>query len=115
MGSAVGSTAQPFLVIHRRDRQLDFKFARANPYGLTLGLDMVVEIHDLAGEESALVVTEEEAGEYEVEYLFGDAGTYEMHVEIDVNGVEEGGEFHLPILSPDADEDDDDTGGGHGH
>jgi len=47
-------------------------------------------------------VAEEEAGEYEVEYLFGDAGTYEMHVEIDVNGVEQSGEFHLPIFSPDA-------------
>ena len=79
------------------------------------GLDMVVEMHDLSGKESVLVVAEEEAGEYEVEYLFGDAGTYDMHVEIDVNGVEESGEFHLPIFSPDADEDDQPTGGGHGH
>ena len=80
------------------------------------GLDIVVEIHDLSGEESVLVVLEEDAGEYEVEYLFGDAGTYEMHVEIDVNGVEESGEFDLPISAP-ADDDDEGekTGGGHGH
>ena len=80
------------------------------------GLDIVVEIHDLSGEESVLVVVEEDAGEYEVEYLFGDAGTYEMHVEIDVNGVEESGEFDLPISAP-ADDDDEGekTGGGHGH
>ena len=79
------------------------------------GLDMVVEMHDLSGEESVLVVAEEGAGEYEVEYLFGDAGTYEMHVEIDVNGVEQSGEFHLPISAPEDDEDDQNTGGGHGH
>jgi hypothetical protein len=80
------------------------------------GLDMEVEVHDLAGGESALTVLEEEAGEYEVEYLFGDAGTYEMHVEIDVSGLLEDGEFHLPILSEEEDSDDDDnTGGGHGH
>ena len=80
------------------------------------GLDMVVEMHDLSGEESVLVVAEEEAGEYEVEYLFGDAGTYEMHVEIDVNGVEQSGEFHLPIPAPaDDDEEGQKTGGGHGH
>ena len=80
------------------------------------GLDMEVEVHDLAGGESALTVLEEEAGEYEVEYLFGDAGTYEMHVEIDVSGLLEDGEFHLPILSEEVDSDDDDnTGGGHGH
>ncbi len=80
------------------------------------GLDMVVEMHDLSGEESVLVVAEEEAGEYEVEYLFGDAGTYDMHVEIDVNGVEESGEFHLPISAPeDDDEEGQGTGGGHGH
>ena len=79
------------------------------------GLEMVVEIHDLTGVESTHTVTEEEAGEYEVEYLFGDAGTYEMHVEIDVNGVEESGEFHLPIFAPNQEDDDGDTGGGHGH
>ncbi len=80
------------------------------------GLDMVVEIHDLSGKESVLVVAEEEAGEYEVEYLFRDAGTYEMHVEIDVNGVEQIGEFHLPIPAPaDDDEEGEETGGGHGH
>ena len=80
------------------------------------GLDMVVEIHDLSGEQSVLVVAEEEAGEYEVEYLFGDAGTYEMHVEIEVNGVEQSGEFHLPIPAlEDDDEEDQKTEGGHGH
>lgn len=80
------------------------------------GLDMVVEIHDLSGVESVLVVAEEEAGEYEVGYLFGDAGTYEMHVEIDVNGVEQSGEFHLPIPTPEHDDEEGQkTGGGHGH
>jgi len=80
------------------------------------GLDIVIEIHDLSGEESVLVAAEEEAGEYELEYLFGDVGTYEMHVEIDVNGVAQSGEFHLPIGAlVDDDEEDKETGGGHGH
>ena len=79
------------------------------------GLEMEVEIHDLTGVEAALLVTEEEAGEYEVEYQFGDAGTYEMHVEIEVGGVHVDGEFHLPIFAPNQEDDDGDTGGGHGH
>ena len=83
---------------------------------LQSALEMVVEIHDLSGEGSVLVVAEEEACEYEVEYLFGDAGTYEMHVEMDVNSVEQSGEFHLPISAPeDDDEEVEKTGGGHGH
>ncbi len=40
-----------------------------------------------------------------------------MHVEIDVNGVEQSGEFDLPISAPEDDEEEEDkhTGGGHGH
>lgn len=79
------------------------------------GLEIKVEIHDLAGVEAALAVTEEEAGEYEVECQFRDGGTYAMHVEINVNGVHEDGEFHLPVFAPDQGQDDRDTGAGHGH
>ena len=79
------------------------------------GLEMEVEIHDLAGVEAALEVAEEQAGEYEVEYLFGDAGEYELHVEIEIDGVHEDGEFHLPVFAPGEDDDQQESGGGHGH
>jgi hypothetical protein len=79
------------------------------------GLTMEVEIHDPAGVETLLAVTEEEAGEYEVQYQFGGAGEYELHVEIDVDGVQEDGEFHIPVLDPEDDDDGQGTGGGHGH
>jgi hypothetical protein len=81
------------------------------------GLDLELEIHDLGGVETPLVVTEEGAGEYEAEYRFGESGLYELHVEIDGDD----GEFHIPVLTSidDSDVDDGDghgdNGGGHGH
>ena len=41
---------------------------------------------------------------------------YELHVEIDVAGVVQDGEFHLPVGAPVTDEaDEGEKGGGHGH
>ncbi len=80
------------------------------------GLDLGVAVHDLAGVESDLAVVEESPGEFEAEYQFGAAGVYELHVSIDVSGVEEEGEFHVPVIGPDPDDGgQDDNGGGHGH
>ncbi len=81
-------------------------------------LDVGMAAHDLAGVESVLAVLEESPGEYEAEYQFSGAGFYELHVSIDVNGVEEEGEFHVPVIGPDGHDGDDggdDSGGGHGH
>lgn len=80
------------------------------------GLDVELEVHDLNGAQTTLVVTEEAPGEYEGEYSFGAAGVYELHVGIDVNGTIEEGEFHIPVLSPDTGEEPGGgEGGGHGH
>lgn len=82
------------------------------------GLEMEVEAHTPAGVVTALDVIEEEGGEYETDYLFGEAGDYELHVEILVDGVHADGEFHLPVLSRGAAGDGTDPnggGGGHGH
>ncbi len=81
------------------------------------GLDLELEVHDPAGAETPVLVVEEEAGEYEAEYAFGDAGMYELHLEIEVGGDKEDGEFHVPVLSEeDEGEGNEDEGGdGHGH
>lgn len=79
-------------------------------------LDLGVAVHDLAGVETALTVVEESSGEFEAEYDFGGAGVYQLHVSIDVAGVEEEGEFPIPVIGPDVDDGGpDDEGGGHGH
>lgn len=79
------------------------------------GLELDMEIHDLAGVETLLVVTEEGAGEYEAEYTFGEAGLYELHVGI----ASEDGEFHIPVLQSiddsEIDDGNDHGGNGHGH
>ncbi len=77
------------------------------------GLNVEVEVHDLDGGEAPLIVEEETLGEYEVQYEFGEAGIYELHVEIGGDG----GEFHIPVIDPNADEENEDggEGGGHGH
>lgn len=80
------------------------------------GLEMAAEFHDPFGIETHVHLEEEEAGEYETEYQFAEAGMYELHVEIE----EAVGQFHLAVLDPDAglvdDGNDGDTGGGgHGH
>ncbi len=81
------------------------------------GLDLELEVHDPDGVETPVPVVEEEAGEYEAKYAFGDAGMYELHLEIEVGGDKEDGEFHIPVLSEeDAGEGNEDDGGdGHGH
>lgn len=80
------------------------------------GLDVEMEIHAPDGDETALLVVEEDAGEYEGEYFFGEAGQYELHVEILVGSVREDGEFHIPVLSPEGEGGTGgEGGGGHGH
>ena len=79
-------------------------------------LDLGVAVHDLVGIETTLTVAEETPGEFEAQYQFGGAGIYELHVSIDVAGVEEEGEFHVPVIGPDVDDGGpDDDGGGHDH
>jgi hypothetical protein len=80
------------------------------------GLQLDLEVHDPAGVETALAVAEEGVGEYEAEFAFGAAGEYELHVGIDVGGVLEEGEFHIPVPSPAGEpQEPGDEGGGHGH
>jgi hypothetical protein len=79
------------------------------------GLDIEVEVHAPDGGETHLAAAEEEAGEYEVEYAFGEPGAYELHVEIDVGGTPEDGEFHIPVLSPIPDDTPTEGGDDHGH
>jgi hypothetical protein len=79
------------------------------------GLDVELEIHDPSAVETALTVIEEEEGEYEAEFGFGAAGEYELHVEIEVDGVHEDGEFHIPVLSPEGEAEEPGDGGGHDH
>ncbi len=80
------------------------------------GLAMAAEFHDPLGGETHVHLEEEEAGEYETEYQFAEAGMYELHVEIEAAV----GEFHLAVLDPDTDlvddgNDGDTGGGGHAH
>ena len=72
-------------------------------------------IHDPAGAEVTLVVTESAPGMYEAEHLFGEAGLYELHVEI--GSVDpDTGQFHIPVGSwQDSDWDHDHGGGMGGH
>lgn len=79
------------------------------------GLDIEVEVHAPDGAETHLTTAEEAAGEYEVEHAFGEHGVYELHVEIDVGGTPENGEFHIPVLSPTPADTGTEGGDGHGH
>ncbi|MFQ6046326.1 MAG: hypothetical protein ACE5PT_08205, partial [Gemmatimonadales bacterium] len=81
------------------------------------GLEVHMAIHDPAGVETDLAVTEEAAGAYEAEYSFGPVGRYELHVEIEVGGVHEEGEFHVPVHAPGelGGGHQDDDSGGHDH
>lgn len=65
------------------------------------GLAMHMAMHRPDGTESELTVTEDEPGVYAAEFDFGHAGHYELHVEIEVAGVHEEGEFHVPVHTPD--------------
>lgn len=82
------------------------------------GLDLELEVHDPDGVETPVVMEEEDVGEYEAEYVFGEAGMYELHLEIEVGTEHEDGEFHVPVLSeeePGDEGDGGDGGDGHGH
>lgn len=83
------------------------------------GLEIDLEAHTPDGDVTALEVFEEEGGEYESGYLFGEAGDYELHVELLIDGAPEDGEFHVPVLSREASDgagdQNDDAGDGHGH
>ncbi len=79
------------------------------------GLEFDLEIHDPAGVESVLGVVEEEEGDYEAEFTFEEAGTYELHVEMEIAGGEESAEFHIPVITTLGETDDNDGGDGHGH
>jgi hypothetical protein len=82
------------------------------------GLDIEMAIHAPDGGEASLTVEEDQTGEYEGEHAFGEAGIYELHVELLVGGEHEEGEFHIPILSPSDSGAGDGEGGdndGHGH
>jgi hypothetical protein len=98
---------------------LVFTDVGGGPGDAVAGLEMEVEAHTPDGVVAALEVVEEEGGEYETEYLFGEAGDYELHVEVEVDGIHEDGEFHLPVLSRDGLDnppgENDDAGGDHGH
>lgn len=81
-----------------------------------LSPSMELEVHDPVGATQPLSVAEEGPGEYETSYSFTGAGVYELHVEIEVDGVHQGGEFHIPVLSETGDDVEDDHGGdGHDH
>lgn len=83
------------------------------------GLDVHMAVHSPDDVETELVVVEEEVGEYETEIAFGHAGHYELHVEIEVDGVHQEGEFDIPVQTPEdldgGNQDEDDGGNAHGH
>ncbi len=86
-----------------------------NPVG---DLDVAGELHAPDGVETVGSVNEETEGEYATAFTFVDSGVFELHVEIEVRGMHEDGEFHIPVLSPDGDvgeEHDEGDTGGHGH
>ncbi len=90
----------------------------ATPGAPVGNLELHLEVHDTWGVETSLSVVEEEPGEYEAEYSFEEAGIYEVHVEIEVDGAHVGGEFHIPVLTSvdDGEGAGDEPGGdGHGH
>lgn len=87
--------------------------AAGNPVS---GLDVELEIHDPAGSEAHVPITEHEAGEYEAEYHFVSPGLYELHLAITADGQTVEGEFHLPVINPEPEAGPaPDEGGGHGH
>lgn len=80
------------------------------------GVTLSVEVHTPSGGETVLTATEEGAGEYEFQYAFGTAGTYELHVRI--AGEPAAAAFHFPVLTPDTGNENGGTGGhddGHDH
>jgi hypothetical protein len=100
-----------------RVRFLVFQLMGDAPGDPVEGLDVQVTIHDRDGAESVLSLLESTAGSYEAEHAFGQAGLYELHLEIDVGGNVETGDFHMPVLASAEDTGLDymDHHGGSGH
>ncbi len=81
------------------------------------GLTVSMAVLTPAGAEVPLSVSEEQPGEYEAGHAFGSAGLYELQVEVDVGGVVEEGQFHVPVqaLQPEEEEGENGETGGGGH
>jgi hypothetical protein len=81
------------------------------------GLAVAMLIHDPTGAEAALTVAEAATGMYEAAHGFGEAGLYELHVEIGSSTPPDTGEFHIPVLTSLDDDGLDyrDHHGGDGH
>lgn len=79
------------------------------------GLTIQLEIHAPDGSQETLGLTETEVGEYEATHTFGEAGEYELHVEIETGTGAVSGEFHFPVVSPEQQDSGQEGGGGHAH
>lgn len=77
---------------------LVLELANAGPGDPVSGLTARVTIHDSNGQGPTLTLTEAAAGSYETDHTFGEAGLYELHLEIDVGATVETGDFHMPVL-----------------
>lgn len=85
---------------------------RGTPAG---GLKLHLALHQPHGEESTLTVTEEQPAVYQAAFAFGEAGSYELHVEIEIDGAHEEVSFQIPVLSRVREEIGTGKPGGHGH
>lgn len=96
---------------------LVFELANVAPGGPVGGLSAQVTVHDPGGQGPTLPLTEAAVGSYETDHTFGDAGLYELHLEIDDGVTVETGDFHMPVLasSDDSGLDYRDHHGGRGH
>jgi hypothetical protein len=89
--------------------------SRGNPVS---GLTISASIHAPDGDERAVPVEDEGSGEYAMTYEFDHGGLYELHVALEVGGVELEGEFRAPVHEVDPSDNgisDTGEGGGHGH
>lgn len=100
-----------------RVRFLVFELGNAAPGDPVGGLSARVTVHDPSGQGPTLPLTEAAAGSYETDHTFGDAGLYELHLEVDDGVTVETGDFHIPVLasSDDSGLDYRDHHGGRGH
>jgi len=79
------------------------------------GLTIQLEIHAPDGSEEIPGLIETAVGEYEATHTFGEAGEYELHVEIETGTGAVSGEFHFPVTSPEQQDSGQQEGGGHAH
>jgi hypothetical protein len=113
--------ASPSPVLMEQSAQLRFAvfdvLGDDSPGDAATALDVSVTIHDPAGAESNVSLVEHESGVYSAEHTFGAAGLHELHLEIDVGGTLEIGDFHLRVLTSSEDDglDHMDHHGGRGH